>query len=307
MASWPKKGSQALPRLLRVKPNILDLQLRCIIDGDTTTILVSIPGDKDISMLAQRIHDGGKRVLHGIDSKDLILFKVRNVFSSGIRILILNYYAIMFDQVQINLEKHNDDSLKSLATSPEIDHAEKLEPDWATVSQYWKAQPPPSMLSIFVKIRPAGEQKLVAVNVTLLITIHASAIRFLPVPVYRATIVPVDDGEFRNPIDVEVPNSPRVHEFQDVIYAGLQQHGVVGRNFDTGLMILPLQEMPSLAELQKTDLTGLHSLALAPSKLPNEKASEFFRRENSELNRVHFLVWLPPVDGGFHWLNPFNT
>ena len=47
--------------------------------------------------------------------------------------------------------------------------------------------------------------------------------------------------------------------------------------------------------------------AQVPGDLPTWEASEYFGPEKSKSNRIHFLVWLPPVNGEFHWSNLFNT
>jgi hypothetical protein len=164
------------------------------------------------------------------------------------------------------------------------------------------------MLSILVKAWPTGEQKSVAAtrqniihHYYILSFFHASAGR------YHANVVPIVDGLCRNPFPVDAPLSTLLHEFQNAIRDGLVKDGIVGPHFETGLLVLPLQDMPNLADLQNMDLASLHKQAFRLSQLPNEPASEFFHMKSFKLNVVHFLVWLPPPDGAFHWLNLSNN
>jgi hypothetical protein len=55
-----------------------ELQLQYLVDGDTTSGMVVIDPQESINMLGIKIHESATIVLKGIDSKDLILFKVRN-------------------------------------------------------------------------------------------------------------------------------------------------------------------------------------------------------------------------------------
>jgi hypothetical protein len=75
----------------------------------------------------------------------------------------------MFDQVEIDLQNRDENFLRSLATSQEFQKATKLDPDWNPVSMFWNSQPHAQMLSILVKVLPAGEQKHIAVNGTLIL------------------------------------------------------------------------------------------------------------------------------------------
>lgn len=214
----------------------------------------------------------------------------------------------MFNQVQVNLDNLDDNSLRSLAATQEVKNATKLSPGWKAVSEIWKAQPPANMLSVFVKVRPpTGEWKLVAVTgmlfiiITLLFSFCASVLQFRPANSFLATIVAVDNGVLRDPIEVEIPSTAMIHELPDLIIGGLRKHALVGRSFETGLAILPLRRMPSLSDLQTMDLAELRRQAQDPNHLPDQKSSEFFSLQKSDA--VHFLVWLPRSQSEFHWLN----
>lgn len=74
--------------------------------------------------------------------------------------------------------------------------------------------------------------------------------------------------------------------------------GLVGNNFEAGLVVLPMQGTPTLDELREMDLAALHDEALVLSGLSNERASEFFRRQSPDV--VHFIVWLPSIPSMFH-------
>jgi hypothetical protein len=72
----------------------------------------------------------------------------------------------VLDQIDIDLTDHDNNSLASLATEQDIQSAKQLK-EWDAVSNVWKNQPPSHRLHLFVQLRAAGEQKLVAVNRTL--------------------------------------------------------------------------------------------------------------------------------------------
>ena len=119
-------------------------------------------------------------------------------------------------------------------------------------------------------------------------------------------MVPIDNGELRSPIYIKALLSAKFYEFQNVIHTFLFDSGLIGKNLETDLEILPLRDMPSLDDLRKMDLTALRQKARPPSGLPNEKASEFFGPQSLDLDGnhgIHILVWLPPVHGAFHCLN----
>jgi len=129
----------------------------------------------------------------------------------------------------------------------------------------------------------------------------------MPAARYRATIVPISDGKtIRNSISVECPFLAEIHEFRYSIRIGLMKDNLVTKTLMlAGLEILPLPETPSLSELKNMDLAALHKQAQFLRDLPSERASDFFRMQNLRL--AHFLVWLPPEDGTFHWLNLLNN
>jgi len=58
----------------------------------------------------------------------------------------------MFDQVKIDLTSLNENFFQTLDTSQIIKNAAKLEQDWESISNFWKAQPAGNMLSIFVTV-----------------------------------------------------------------------------------------------------------------------------------------------------------
>jgi hypothetical protein len=121
---------------------------------------------------------------------------------------------------------------------------------------------------------------------------------------FHATIVAVDDGDFRTPFSIEAPPSARIVEFQDFIRSGLRVNGFISRSLNSGLEILPLPQTPTLSELKQRKMADLHDMAHLPKDLPKNKASEFFTQQDS--GGVHFLVWLPPAEREFLWLNLSN-
>ena len=98
-----------------------------------------------------------------------------------------------------------------------------------------------------------------------------------------------------------------VYEFQNAIHDGLVKDGIVSPNFETGLLVLLLPGMPKLADVQNMDFAFLGKQVVPLSQLPSELASKFFHSRSFKLNVVHFLVWLPPSDGAFYWLNLSNN
>ena len=118
---------------------------------------------------------------------------------------------------------------------------------------------------------------------------------------FYATIIAVDDGNFCTPFTIEAPPTAKIVEFQEFICTGLRLNGFIGRRLNSGLDILPLPQTPTLADLQKDNITDLHYLAQQPKDLSKIAASEFFSQH--VLNGVHFLVWLPPDEREFLWLN----
>jgi hypothetical protein len=73
------------------------------------------------------------------------------------------------DQVDLQVNHLPKDSLKLLATKKEVQSIEPLD-ERDTVASVWKSSPPNDMLHLFVEFPAAGEQKLVAVNGTPLIS-----------------------------------------------------------------------------------------------------------------------------------------
>jgi hypothetical protein len=71
------------------------------------------------------------------------------------------------------------------------------------------------------------------------------------------------------------------------------------------LEVLPLSQTPTLVDLQQGNIADLYDLALRSKDLPTIAASEFFTQQIS--GGVHFLVWLPPAEREFLWLNLSNT
>lgn len=68
-----------------------DWQIRCIIQGDNVTFPVKISENDDISELKSLIlRHACHGVLQHVDSKDLVLHKVRNVFSLVIIPLLMS-------------------------------------------------------------------------------------------------------------------------------------------------------------------------------------------------------------------------
>jgi hypothetical protein len=125
----------------------------------------------------------------------------------------------MFNQVQVDLDNLDENSLRSLGATQEVRNAEKLSPDGKAVSEFWEAQPP-----------KAGEGQLVAVN-GMLFTFCASVIQFHPANSFLATIVAVDNGVLRDPIEVEIPSTAMIHELQDVLNDGLICRRQISLNF----------------------------------------------------------------------------
>jgi len=85
-----QKPDRSISRLFsksNLKPVVQDWRLRCLIKGENVIFWVTVPGDKDISELKEIIHGKANHgVLKGINEKDLVLLKVRNISGSGIDI-----------------------------------------------------------------------------------------------------------------------------------------------------------------------------------------------------------------------------
>jgi hypothetical protein len=71
----------------------------------------------------------------------------------------------------------------------------------------------------------------------------------------------------------------------------------IGPDLHSLLDILPMQNMPTLDDLKKKDLTVLCTEASQPNDLPVNAVCDFFNAQN--LDKIHFLVWLPPATGEF--------
>lgn len=69
----------------------------------------------------------------------------------------------------------------------------------------------------------------------------------------------------------------------------------IGPNLGSPLDILPMQSMPTLDDLREQDLAVLRTEAPQPKDLPVDAVCDFFRAR--DLDKVHFLVWLPPANG----------
>jgi hypothetical protein len=75
MIIWPFK------HLFPPKPIEQDWVLHCIIQGEAATFTISISSSKDIYELKPLVHAKAHNgLLGGTDVKDLVIFKVRNVF-----------------------------------------------------------------------------------------------------------------------------------------------------------------------------------------------------------------------------------
>ena len=153
-----------LHRLFGGKSESNTFRLHCLIEGDTTVSVFDISGHAEIGILKKCIHEGAGRFLKPVDAKDLILVKVSlQIWHSCFN------YVIIFDQVKIDLPKHQDSLQSITATSQEVENATELR-DWEPISKFWQSSPPGHMLSVFATLVPAGEQKHIAVNGTLFIT-----------------------------------------------------------------------------------------------------------------------------------------
>jgi len=69
----------------------------------------------------------------------------------------------------------------------------------------------------------------------------------------------------------------------------------IGPDLHCPLDILPMQSMPTLDDLKKQDLAILRIEANQPNNLPVSAVCDFFSVQ--DLDRIHFLVWLPPANG----------
>jgi hypothetical protein len=76
----------------------------------------------------------------------------------------------------------------------------------------------------------------------------------------------------------------------------LQAEMFIGPGLDSPLDILPMQNMPTLDDLKKKDLTVLRNNAIPLHNLPDNIVSHFFTAQ--DLDKIHFLVWLPSENRG---------
>lgn len=71
----------------------------------------------------------------------------------------------------------------------------------------------------------------------------------------------------------------------------------IGEHYQQNLEILPLQRILTLNHLEMEDLAHLRNEAQQFNRLANVSVDEFFGPQR--LNRIHFIVWLPPKDREF--------
>jgi hypothetical protein len=110
-------------------------------------------------------------------------------------------------------------------------------------------------------------------------------------PRFHATIVPILEETFYDPITFEVCSSAKLVELQACFHKTLQVEEFIGEDFRSAFDILLLPEMPTLDELKEKNLTDLCRMALHSDKLPTIEIADFFSTQHS--GGIHFLVWLP--------------
>ena len=213
----------------------------------------------------------------------------------------------MPDQVDIDLKEHTRQSLTHLGSTAEVEGAPEVE-EWKEVSMIWQDQPPKDRIQLFVKLPATGEQKqllqiehhletffpLFHFSYALVASRNLShsladvALRFF------INIVPIDEGKASHRVRTNIRASAKIVELQDHISKVLQAEMYIGANLHSPLDILPMQAMPTLDDLKKQDLSALRTMAHQQKDLPSDIVSDFFSAQ--DLDKIHFLVWLPPAD-----------
>ena len=128
-------------------------RLRCLVEGETYTFPVTIPGNELITDLKTRIHEKGS--FRGILAKDLVLLKVSYIllkFSMNI-----TAHFSVFCQVDVDLESYCG-TFRELTFKKSDEGVERLK-EWETVSSFWPDQSSdrPPKLRVFVKLPSYSE------------------------------------------------------------------------------------------------------------------------------------------------------
>jgi hypothetical protein len=111
---------------------------------------------------------------------------------------------------------------------------------------------------------------------------------------FSVGIVAIDQGSACSPVTTKVRASAKLVDLQHHIFDALQAEMFIGPNLHLPLYILPMQNM-TLDDLENQDLTLLRTSAMPSHRLTGAIVSEYFGAQDSE--KIHFLVWLPPVKG----------
>jgi hypothetical protein len=114
---------------------------------------------------------------------------------------------------------------------------------------------------------------------------------------FYINIIPIDEGKTCSQVTTDVRASARLVDLQYHISEALQAERFIGPDLHSSLDILPMQDMPTLDDLKKQDLTILHTKAYQPNNLPVTAVHNFFSTQ--DLDKIHFLVWLPLASGEF--------
>jgi hypothetical protein len=208
----------------------------------------------------------------------------------------------MLDQVDVDLNGRTRQSLALIGDTLEVKGVPEIE-EWKKLSMVWQDQPPDDRIHLFVKLPASGERK------TLLQMEHhlENSPFFMYAPASRSlvnssmrfsiNIIPIDEGKTCPRVTTEVRASARILDLQDHILRVLQAEMFISPDLHSPLDILPMQNMLTLDDLKQQDFAVLRTEASQPNDLPVDAVGNFFSAQ--DLDKIHFLVWLPPANGEF--------
>jgi hypothetical protein len=139
-----------------------DLQLFCLVEGDSTVFEVTVAQHNKIAALKELVREKGIDIARSpVLAKDLVLLKVRALES-----IVSFRLTFMVLQVEVALNDDSESSLSSLVINEGDKDVQKLMA-WKPVSEYWEKQPSSNTLSILVKLPAARELISSPVNVNI--------------------------------------------------------------------------------------------------------------------------------------------
>jgi hypothetical protein len=208
----------------------------------------------------------------------------------------------VLDQVDVDLNGRTEQSLALIGDTLEIRGAPEIE-EWKKLSTVWQDQPPDDRIHLFVKLPASGERKILLrmehhlENSPFFMYAPASCSLVNSSMRFSINIIPIDEGKTCPQVTTEVRALARILDLQHHIFRVLQGEMFIGCGLHSPLYILPMQNMLTLDDLKQQDLTVLRNDAMPLHNLPRNTVSLFFSAQ--DLDRIHFLVWLPSENGKF--------